>query len=51
VNLANVPPDGALGLETFRLSLRADTYGARAPGPVMGPVMGPAMGTVSVRGT
>src|SRR6266581_1821400 len=40
VNLANVPPDGALGLETFRLSLRADTYGAWTPGPVMGPVMG-----------
>ncbi len=35
VNLANVPPDGALGLETFRLSLRADTYGAWTPGPVM----------------
>jgi phosphosulfolactate synthase len=34
VNLANVPPDGALGLETFRLSLRADTYGAWTPGPV-----------------
>jgi phosphosulfolactate synthase len=29
VNLANVAPDGALGLETFRLSLRADTYRAR----------------------
>jgi phosphosulfolactate synthase (CoM biosynthesis protein A) len=42
VNLANVPPDGALGLETFRLSLRADTYGAPAPGLVMGalPVRG-----------
>lgn len=38
VNLANVPPDGALGLETFRLSLRADTYGAWTPGPV--PVRG-----------
>ena len=38
VNLANVPPDCALGLETFRLSLRADTYGARAQGllPVPG---------------
>jgi phosphosulfolactate synthase len=35
VNLANVPPDGALGLETFRLSLRSDTYGARPPRPVM----------------
>jgi phosphosulfolactate synthase len=34
VNLANVAPDGALGLETFRLSLRSDTYGAPAPGPV-----------------
>jgi phosphosulfolactate synthase len=34
-NLANVPPDGALGLETFRLSLRSDTYGAWTPGPVM----------------
>ena len=43
VNLANVAPDGALGLETFRLSLRADTYGAPAPGPVMG--------TAPVRGT
>ncbi len=30
VNLANVPPADALGLETFRLSLRADTYQARA---------------------
>ena len=39
VNLANVPPDGALGLETFRLSLRADTYGAWTPGLV--PVRGP----------
>src|SRR5262249_32591135 len=38
VNLANVPPDCALGLETFRLSLRADTYGAWTPGPV--PVRG-----------
>jgi phosphosulfolactate synthase len=47
VNLANVPPDGALGLETFRLSLRADTYGAWTPGPVMSPVMSP----VPVRGT
>jgi phosphosulfolactate synthase (CoM biosynthesis protein A) len=34
-NLANVAPDGALGLETFRLSLRADTYRAPAPGAVM----------------
>lgn len=31
VNLANVPPDCALGLETLRLSLRADTYRARTP--------------------
>src|SRR5262249_2952206 len=46
VNLANVPPDCALGLETFRLSLRADTYGAWTPGPMMGPVIG----TVPVRG-
>ena len=38
VNLANVAPEGALGLETFRLSLRADTYGAPAPGLV--PVRG-----------
>src|SRR5947208_813829 len=38
VNLANVPPDSALGLETFRLSLRADTYGAWTPGLV--PVRG-----------
>ena len=30
VNLANVAPAGALGLETLRLSLRADTYQARA---------------------
>jgi phosphosulfolactate synthase len=28
VNLANVSPAGALGLETLRLSLRADTYDA-----------------------
>jgi phosphosulfolactate synthase len=47
VNLANVPPDGVLGLETFRLSLRADTYEAPAPGPVMSPVMSIA----PVRGT
>jgi len=33
VNLANVPPADALGLETFRLSLRADTYQAWSPGP------------------
>jgi phosphosulfolactate synthase len=39
VNLANVAPDGALGLETFRLSLRADTYRTWTPGPV------PARGT------
>jgi phosphosulfolactate synthase len=32
VNLANVPPADALGLETLRLSLRADTYGAFTPG-------------------
>jgi phosphosulfolactate synthase len=34
VNLANIRPAGALGLETLRLSLRADTYGAWSPGPV-----------------
>ncbi len=34
VNLANVQPADALGLETFRLSLRADTCGARTPGLV-----------------
>ena len=34
VNLANVQPADALGLETLRLSLRADTYGARSPGLV-----------------
>jgi phosphosulfolactate synthase len=34
VNLANVHPADALGLETLRLSLRADTYGAWSPGPV-----------------
>jgi len=39
VNLANVHPADALGLETFRLSLRADTYGAWSPGSV------PAHGT------
>ena len=43
VNLANVSPYGALGLETFRLSLRSDTYGAWTPGPLMG--------TAPVRGT
>ena len=32
VNLANVAPGEALGLETLRLSLRADTFGAVAPG-------------------
>jgi phosphosulfolactate synthase len=39
VNLANVAPAGALGLETLRLSLRADTFAAGAHGPV------PAHGT------
>ena len=39
VNLANVAPADALGLETLRLSLRSDTFAARAPGPV------PARGT------
>ena len=39
VNLANVHPADALGLETLRLSLRADTYGAWSPGSV------PAHGT------
>jgi phosphosulfolactate synthase len=39
VNLANVAPADALGLETLRLSLRADTFTAGAPGPV------PAIGT------
>jgi phosphosulfolactate synthase len=34
VNLANVAPADALGLESLRLSLRADTYGARAAVPV-----------------
>lgn len=34
VNLANVNPADVLGLETLRLSLRADTYGAWSPGPV-----------------
>ncbi len=33
VNLANVRPGDALGLETLRLSLRADTYRAWSPGP------------------
>jgi phosphosulfolactate synthase len=34
VNLANVTPADALGLETLRLSLRADTFVAASPGPV-----------------
>jgi phosphosulfolactate synthase len=34
VNLANVDPADALGLETLRLSLRADTYGAWSPDSV-----------------
>ena len=34
VNLANVAPADALGLETLRLSLRADTFAASAQGPV-----------------
>jgi phosphosulfolactate synthase len=34
VNLANVRPGDALGLETLRLSLRADTYGAWSPASV-----------------
>jgi phosphosulfolactate synthase len=34
VNLANIRPADALSLETLRLSLRADTYRARSPGPV-----------------
>ncbi len=33
VNLANVSPGDVLGLETLRLSLRADTYGAWRPVP------------------
>ena len=33
VNLANVAPGDALGLETLRLSLRADTFRAVAPHP------------------
>jgi phosphosulfolactate synthase len=33
VNLANVHPADALGLEALRLSLRADTYRAWSPGP------------------
>jgi phosphosulfolactate synthase len=38
VNLANVHPGDSLGLETLRLSLRADTFGAWSPGslPVSG---------------
>jgi phosphosulfolactate synthase len=38
VNLANVHPGDALGLETLRLSLRADTYGARAAGTLPAPM-------------
>ena len=38
VNLANIRPAGALSLETLRLSLRADTYGAPAC-PVAAPNM------------
>ncbi|HLQ54091.1 MAG TPA: phosphosulfolactate synthase [Streptosporangiaceae bacterium] len=34
VNLANIRPAGALGLETLRLSLRADTYAAAPARPV-----------------
>lgn len=34
VNLANIRPAGALGLETLRLSLRADTYEAWSASPV-----------------
>jgi phosphosulfolactate synthase len=34
VNLANVRPRDALSLETLRLSLRSDTYGAWTTGPV-----------------
>jgi len=34
VNLANVHPAEVLGLETLRLSLRADTHGVWSPGPV-----------------
>jgi len=34
VNLANVAPGDALGLETLRLALRADTFTARTPGPL-----------------
>ncbi len=34
VNLANVHPAEALGLETLRLSLRADTFGTPTPGLV-----------------
>jgi phosphosulfolactate synthase len=34
VNLANIRPAGTLGLETLRLSLRADTFEARSAGPV-----------------
>jgi phosphosulfolactate synthase len=35
VNLANVAPSDALGLETLRLSLRADTYQVGIPGLVL----------------
>jgi phosphosulfolactate synthase len=34
VNLANIRPAAALGLETLRLGLRADTWGASLPRPV-----------------
>jgi phosphosulfolactate synthase len=34
VNLANIRPAGVLGLETLRLSLRADTYDAWSASPV-----------------
>jgi phosphosulfolactate synthase len=34
VSLANIRPADALGLETLRLSLRADTYGAWSASPV-----------------
>jgi phosphosulfolactate synthase len=34
VNLANIRPAAALGLETLRLSLRADTYGASPACPL-----------------
>jgi phosphosulfolactate synthase len=44
VNLANVHPADALGLETLRLSLRADTYMARVAGPATGRGTRPAAG-------